>query len=145
MKTIREVKINIESVIESLDARGLVEGDAERTASECSGFLHYDGDTALITYTETNEGAELYSEIIYSDGAITVKRKGAIVSELFFKEGEVHRSVYEMPPYRFDAEVKTRRVRVSLTDMGGNIDIFYNMKIGGAERSARMKIWIKTV
>lgn len=145
MKTIREVKIKIESLIETLDASGLTEGDAEKTVSECSGFLHYNGGDAHLSYRECSEGGDTYSDIDCKDGRVTVRRKGAIVSELVFVEGETHRSVYSVPPYKFDAEVRTRRVRFDLTDTGGIIDILYNMKIGGAERSARMKIWIKTV
>jgi uncharacterized beta-barrel protein YwiB (DUF1934 family) len=41
--------------------------------------------------------------------------------------------------------VKTRRIKASFTDEGGELSLFYNMKIGGAEKNARMRIWIKTL
>ena len=145
MPKIKEARIKIESVIENVGPSGLPEGDAERTVSETSGFIHYTDEGILLTYSEENEGAVVYSDISYSDGEVWVKRRGALVSELFFKEGVEHSSLYEVPPYKFDATVKTRRIKASFTEDGGELSLFYNMKIGGADKSARMRIWISTV
>lgn len=145
MTVINEVKIKIESVIENLDASGFPEGDAERSISECEGFLRYCDGEAVITYSESGEGGSVSSEIKYRDKEASVKRTGAIESELYFKEGVTHSSLYSIPPYKFDASVTTRKIRASLTEFGGTLDLFYNMKIGGAEKSARMKIWIQTI
>lgn len=142
MTVINEVNIKIESTIENLDAAGLPEGDVERNTSEVSGFLRFSDGEAVLTYTEENEGGRALSEIVCKDGGITVCRKGAIESELYFKEGESHTSIYSVPPYKFDATVTAKRVRADLSADGGKIDLLYNMKIGGAEKSARMKIWI---
>lgn len=142
MTTIKEVKLKIESVIENLDSAGLPEGDAERNQSVAEGFLRYNDGEATLTYREESEGGVADSEIYIKDGGITVKRMGAIESTLYFKEGETHTSVYSVPPYKFDAQVYTRKVRIDLGNDGGKIDLFYNMKIGGAEKNARMKIWI---
>ena len=142
MTKISEVKIKIESTIENLSAAGLPEGDAERTSSICDGFYRFSDGEISLTYAEENEGGRAESEIIFKDGGVTVYRKGAIESELYFKEGESHSSIYSVPPYKFDATVTARRVRVNLDAEGGTIDLLYNMKIGGAEKSTRMKIWI---
>ena len=145
MTVIYEVKIKIESVIENLDSSGLPDGEAERSVSECDGFLRYSEDEAVITYSESGEGGNVSSTIIYKEGEATVKRTGAIESELCFKEGVTHQSIYCVQPYKFDATVYTRKIRASISEMGGTLDLFYNMKIGGAEKSARMKIWIQTI
>lgn len=139
---LKRVNLKIESVIDNLDSAGLTEGESERNVSESVGSLLISGEDVRITYKEKTEGGESESEIICSGGGVTVRRRGAIESELYFKEGETHQSVYSVPPYKFDAEVKTRRVRIELSETGGRIDLFYNMKIGGAEKAARMKIWI---
>ena len=143
MTVIKEVKIKIESVIENLNSSGLVDGEAERNVNECEGFLRYSDGEAVITYSESGESGSVTSENKYKDGEATVKRSGAIDSELYFKEGVTHRSIYSVVPYKFDAEVHTRRIRASLGECGGTLDLFYNMKIGGADKSARMKIWIQ--
>ena len=145
MTVINGVKIKIESSIENLDASGLPEGEIERNVSECDGFLRYSDGEAEITYSESGESGNVSSEIRYKDGEVTVKRTGAIESELRFKEGEIHNSLYSVVPYQFDAQVYTRKIRASLNESGGTLDLFYNMKIGGAEKSARMKIWIQTI
>ncbi len=137
-----DAKIKIESTLENLDASGLPEGDAERNVSEASGSYSFSDGEATLCYVEENEGGRAESEIILKDGGVTVKRRGAIESELYFKEGESHSSIYSVPPYKFDAIVTARRVRVELDEYGGVITLIYNMKIGGADKSARMKIWI---
>ena len=139
---LKRVNLKIESVIDNLDSAGLPDGESERSVSEAIGSLRVCGEDVRITYKEKSEGGESESEIVCSGGGVTVRRRGAIESELYFKEGETHQSVYSVPPYKFDAEIKTRRVRIDLNEEGGRIDLFYNMKIGGAEKSAKMKIWI---
>jgi uncharacterized beta-barrel protein YwiB (DUF1934 family) len=59
-----------------------------------------------------------------------------------FREGESHSSIYRIPPYRFDCEVLAKRVDVELRPTDGKINLVYNMKIGGAEKSAIMRICI---
>ena len=142
MPKIIDVKLIIESSIENLDENGLSVGDIEKTVSEAQGRYKFSEQSVILLYHEKSDGGDIRSEISYKDGVLTVKRSGAIESCLQFKEGESHRSIYSIPPYQFDAEVKARRIRVGLDENGGAIDLIYNMKIGGAEKSARMKIWI---
>lgn len=139
---LKRVKLKIESAIDNLSPVGLPEGECEKSVSECLGSLRINDGVISVTYTEQSEGGEIRSEIVCREGVVTVRRSGAIESEMCFTEGEIHRSVYSIPPYRFDAEVKAKRVRTELTEDGGSIDLIYNMRIGGAEKSARMKIWI---
>ena len=141
---IKEAKIRLESVIENLDASGLPEGDAERTESSGVGYYHFDKDRILITYCEDTEGGRLTSEIAVSGGAVRVKRSGAIVSDMEIREGSTDCSVYSIPPYKFDMQVVGKRVVCELDERGGKISLRYGMRVGGAEKSAGMKIWIQT-
>ena len=129
-------------MIDNLNSDGLPEGEPERAISECLGSLRISDGRISITYTENTEGGSIRSEIVCLDGQVWVSRTGAIESDLCFIEGEIHRSVYSIPPYKFDAEVKTKRVRIDMNEDGGKIDLLYNMTVGGAEKAARMKIWI---
>lgn len=142
MPTFREVKIKIESRIDELDSAGLVMGEPERTVTDALGYFRF-GDGATLTYTENGEGGEVSSEIEVSGDTVTVKRTGAIVSTLVFRQGEEHGSVYSVPPYRFDVTVRARRVRTELQSEGGAIDVLYDMNIGGADKAVRMRIWIQ--
>lgn len=142
---VKEVNVKVLSVIESLDTAGLSCSDEEKTESSCVGYFHIYGDGAfLLTYAEKNEDQQVTTELKYENDTVTVKRYGSIESNMTFKEGTKDLSVYKIPPYSFDAEIFTKKIRASLSEDGGNIDLYYNMKIGGAERRARMKIWIST-
>ena len=139
---IKRVKLKIESTIDNLSPTGLPEGDPEKSVSECIGSLRITDGRISVTYTEKSEGGEIRTQIVCLDGQVTVSREGAIESELCFIEGETHNSIYSIPPYRFDASVKTTRVRLDVNENEGSIDLLYNMTVGGAEKAARMKIWI---
>jgi uncharacterized beta-barrel protein YwiB (DUF1934 family) len=139
---ISRVKIKIESIIDNLDESGLADGESEKNVTMVDGIYHYDGSGARISYKEENEGGKSESEILVFSDSVKVSRHGAIESVLFFREGETNSSIYQIPPYRFDAEVTARRVTIELGPTGGRINLVYNMKIGGAEKSAIMRIWI---
>ena len=139
---ISRVKIKIESVIDNLDDAGLPAGESEKSVSLADGVYRYAGDGARISYKESLDGGECENEILVFSDSVTVRRHGAIISDLHFKEGESQSSVYQIPPYRFDCEVMAKRVAVDLCATGGKINLVYNMKIGGAEKSAIMRIWI---
>lgn len=139
---LKKLKIRIESTITDLDGTGLPEGESEKSVSETEATYRYSEGDIRIRYKEESEGNVSETEIVCREGWVTVKREGAIVSNLYFKEGESQKSIYSIPPYNFDAEVLAKRVRVSLNEDGGNISLIYNMKIGGADKSAVMKIWI---
>ena len=139
---INRVKVKIESSIEDLNDAGLPEGDIERDTVEADGFYRYDGGDIHLSYSEEREGGRIRTEIISVGGGVRVVRSGAVDSNMYFSEGESHSSIYTVPPYSLDATVYTRRIRLELDSEGGRIDLLYNIKIGGADRSARMKIWI---
>lgn len=140
MAFIKEKKFRISSVIENLDSKGLALSDTEKTEIVAAGFLKINGGALEISYTEQTEGGRVVSDIIISDSAVDVKRRGAVESDMHFEEGVCHKSLYSVVPYSFDSEVITRKIRNNMTRDGGKIDIFYNMKIGGAEKSIKMRI-----
>ena len=142
MKEVMEAKIKISSTISELDSSGLTVGNEENTESECIGFYHFFEDKILMTYSEDTEGGRITSEIELIDNVVTVRRTGALVSELKFEEDKTHSSIYRIPPYSFDALVTTRKIRRNLSRDGGSLDLHYKMTIGGADKAARMKIWI---
>ena len=139
---LKRVSLKIESVIDNLTPEGLPEGEAEKSVTQSVGTLRISDGRTSLTYTESTEQGEIRTMIVCLGGQVSVSREGAIVSELCFTEGETHRSIYEIPPFKFDADVRAKRVRVNITESEGLIDLLYNMTIGGAEKAARMRIWI---
>ena len=134
------VTVKVSAEIENFD-NGTRE--VERTESLNQGFLHiYDDGTALVTYSEKTDGGSLTTEISVKGDTVTVSRSGAIESKMEFCQGKTHKSVYSIPPYRFDSEVEAEKVDVKIAAEKGRIELKYKMRIGGAERLAAMKIWI---
>ena len=140
MAIIKEMKIRFSSVIENLSPAGLSEGEPEKTETSAEGFFYIYEDRYEISFRENTEGGTVFSDIVARENEITLKRRGAIVCDMRFSEGERDSSLYQVPPYSFDAEIFTKKTRNQLTRDGGGVTIFYTMKIGGAEKSVRMKI-----
>lgn len=140
MKEILEKKFKISSVIENLSKSGLTEGDAEKTEIIPDCFMKIEDGEYTITYSEKAEGGDVYSDITVNETSVKVVRRGAIESDMLFSEGTSHKSLYKVTPYSFDMEITTSKIRNNLTRDGGSVQIFYKMKIGGADKAVRMKI-----
>ena len=140
MGIIKEKRFKISSVIENLTPEGLVEGEAEKTEITIDGFLKIVDEGFEISYVELTEGGRVASDIKITENTVDVKRRGAVDSDMYFETGVTHKSLYTVTPYSFDSEITTKKIRNNMTRDGGRIDIFYNMKIGGAGKSVRMRI-----
>ena len=140
MAIIKEADIRFSSVIENLSPSGLPDGESEKTETRAEGFLYIHDDRYEISFRENTEGGAVFSDITARDSEIILKRRGAIISDMRFSEGEADKSLYQVPPYSFDAEIYTKKIRNELSKDGGKISIFYTMKIGGADKNIRMKI-----
>lgn len=137
----KKVKIEIESLIEELDDSGLVESsDKTRTVSE--GIMKNEGSKIRLTYTEKSENASIESEISVSESEVTVSRRGGAEYDFIFREGEKTDALYSIPPYSFDAEIYTRRIRNALCEGVGEITLIYDMTLGGARKRTKMKILV---
>lgn len=145
-RMLKKANLNIRSDIENLDFAGLAEGDAETSRSTVSSTFLAQGGEYRMSYSESTEGGALHSDIrVSADGAVTVARRGAIESVLLFENGKEFNTVYTVPPYKFDMQVKTLRLRTSLSNEGGTIDILYLMTVGGASKRCRMSIGVEVV
>ena len=131
MAIIKEKKIKITSTIENLNENGISDGSPERTESVCEGFLKISDTELLLTYSESTEGGKIVSDISITKEGVKVTRRGAVRSDMYF---------YEVSPYTFDVIVYTRKIRNNITKDGGRLDIYYDMKIGGADKNVIMKI-----
>ena len=137
----KRVKIEIESLIEELDEAGLVESaDKTRTVSE--GKMESDGSKILLTYTEESENEKINSKVSVKEGEVTVSRRGGAEYDFIFREGERTSALYSIPPYSFDAEIYTKRIRSTLGESGGEVSLIYEMTLGGAKKRTKMKILV---
>ena len=137
---IRDVRISLKSIIDNLSDTGLPSDECEVSESSALGTLTVSERGALISFTEESEGGEVRTKIEMLGGRIRVCRHGAIESDLHFTEGVAHTSLYGAPPYTFDMSIFTRKIRGSMTEDGGEVNIFYDMEIGGAKKSIKMTL-----
>lgn len=141
MAFVKEVCVAVKSVIQNLED-GLPYGEDEVTEGVAFGFMKTTEDGFFLTYSEEGEDGRTVSDITTEGARVTVRRRGSVLSEMIFAEGEEHTSIYEVTPYRFDMRVKTTKIRNTLTLGGGGLDLFYKMEVGGAEKSVRLRLVI---
>lgn len=95
------------------------------------------------TLTATGEGGLLLS---YQESALTglegttttfevrgpqviLSRTGSVNSQMVFEEGKQHTSLYETPFGELAIDIQTSRLRHSLTEQGGLMDLRYSISV----------------
>lgn len=140
MRLIKKVRIEMFSEISNLTESLLPDGEPEISrAAACGELIVSDGAT-LIRCPVAADGGEILYEIEIKEGSARVKESGAVSADFLLREGAWHDSVYEVGGYKFDMSVRLRKMRNGITDGGGRLDLFYDMTVGGAGKSVRMKI-----
>lgn len=98
------------------------------------------------TLTPTGEGGLLLS---YQESALTglegttttfevrgpqviLSRTGSVNSQMVFEEGKQHTSLYETPFGELAIDIQTSRLRHSLTERGGLMDLRYSISVDQA-------------
>ena len=132
--------IKITSTIDELDDNGLIESTEKNEEAYEANLTEWGMRSYTISYHEKGEDKEVDTLITIKGDEITVKRDGSISSEFIFKEKYTHKAVYSIPPFSFDAEIFTKKIRGGITALGGELTIIYDMTVGGAKKSIRMKI-----
>ena len=62
-------------------------------------------------------------------GVITLRRKGPLSSEMVFREGQFHESLYQMEFGALMITVCASKVQYNISDNGGTIDLTYAIEI----------------
>jgi len=63
------------------------------------------------------------------DGMITLRRSGKLNSQMVFREGVSHESLYQMEFGALMMTVCAQRISAELNDEGGNVDLIYSIQI----------------
>ena len=135
----KNFKLHIRSSIWELDGEGNRIGSAEISESCYDAKVSLEGGV-IARFDEVTEGGRICSEISFLPDEVTVKKSGAIESRMVFRSGECYSSLYRIPPYSFDMQIATKALKCSVTPSGGEATVLYRMEIGGAAKSASMKI-----
>ena len=135
---------NINSVIDNLDDFGAPTGEPEISSTTANGEVTLDSGTVTMFYKEKNEDTVTSTRIeVREDGSVMLRRMGGIVSDMLFIEGKEMKTLYQIPPYKFDMTLSTKKIRSNLSSDGGELQLIYSMNVGGGQKNARMKITYK--
>lgn len=137
--TDKEVRLILRSVIQNLTEDGTPDGAPEQTRLTLPGRLCAEGDAVILTYEEPGEGGTIHCRVTLRGDTVVVRRQGAVMCEMVFSPEE-YRGIYEVPPYRFDMTVRTRKIRAALTPEGGELDLFYSLTVGGAPKHVHLHL-----
>ena len=132
--------LTVNSVIDNLSDTGLPEGDPEINIFTTDGALRVIDGGFLITFSEEQDGGRADTNLYVYESGVRLVKSGAITSEMCFAEGEVYNTLYCVGPYSFDMTVRTKKIRNTVTECGGDLQLIYTMNVGGQEKNVRMKI-----
>lgn len=140
----KKIRINIESTVEDLDDAELTVS-SDKTHAEALGVMEENDGTVSVSYSQTEEGLTSNSRVTVKGESVEVNRSGDAEYSFVFTEGKTTGSLYTVPPYSFDTEIYTRRIRKALTPTGIDITLIYDMTIGGAKKKTTMKIKVSEI
>lgn len=141
-----KAELSTHSVIENLNDAGLTDGEPEIYISTQHAELRAENGALHLCYTEKDGENKTDCHLtLYQDGRVSLSRRGAVVSDILFEEGQICNTVYGIPPYRFDMSVKTKRIRTTLTEAGGELRLLYSMNVGGQQKNVRMKLTVRVL
>ena len=135
--------LTVNSVIDNLSDAGLPDGEPEINIFTTDGALSVYDSGYLLRFTEVQDGGEAHTNLYITKENVRLVKSGTITSEMRFSEGEIFNTLYCVGPYSFDMSVRTKKIRNSLTDEGGEIQLIYSMNVGGQKKNVRMKISAK--
>lgn len=134
------LKLTVNSVIDNLDDSGLPDGDPEINIFTTDGVLTMSEGGQRISFLESSDAGEISTALYVRGGKVTLKKRGAIESDMTFIEGEETNTLYSVGPYSFDMAIITKRIRNTLSEEGGELALLYAMDVGGQKKNVRMKI-----
>lgn len=107
------------------------EQEAEEIELVTEGELEQEGDGWKITYEESDLTglAGVTTNFLVQPGVITLRRKGPLSSEMVFREGVFHDSLYQMEFGTLMITVCASKVVYDLSCRGGTIDLTYAIEI----------------
>ena len=138
-----QLSLTVHSVIDNLSDSGLPDGDPEISIFTTDGTLLIAEKGIKLAFTERSESDSSTSTLFVKDGDVRLFKRGAIEVDMHFSEGETSRTLYRVGPYTFDMDISTKKIRCSLDERGGELQLIYSMNVGGQEKNVRMKITAK--
>lgn len=98
------------------------------------GTLEHEKNVWVITYEESDLTglAGVTTAFRIGPRGVALKRTGRLQSQMIFREGVRHESLYQMEFGALMIAVQAQKIRSDLTETGGTVDITYTIEIENA-------------
>lgn len=95
------------------------------------GVMQWEGDCCTLSYLETElTGMGSTKTIIQIVGEeVTMMREGEVYSQMVFRQGKRHLSVYRTPYGEMTIGVHARHVLVDMDENGGDLELDYDIEM----------------
>ena len=123
----------MKDVIIDINSRfNLEEEEEDQLQFTTDGFYLLEGDTACISYFETEvtgmEGTR--TSLFVMPDQVVVDREGTVTSRMVFREGLQTSFLYQTPYGETTLGMRTRRIHQDISPEGGRVDIEYVVDLG---------------
>lgn len=112
-----------------------IDGQPEAVELITQGEYHKEGNEYFAEYEESEiSGMEGTKTIMKIDkDTLRIVRNGTTTSDLMFKKGTDHVSLYDTPFGTLEVMIKPRKVDIDINDEGGNVKLEYKMEAFGLD------------
>jgi len=116
----------------------MFEDDSEKLDIFTEGMLTYSDGRISVSYNETEltgmEGTTTTITFMTDEpGIITMLRTGSVYTALTLEEGHRHICVYKAQGVPFELYTNAKRIRNSVTEDGGTLELIYTVETSGAD------------
>lgn len=121
-----------DNVIISIVGKQINDNGPDEMELVTAGQLVQDGQGGVtVSYQETElTGLEGTTTVVKVEGGrVTLLREGTVNSQMVFEEGRRHLSMYETPYGSLSVGINTRRMKSTLGESGGELEIDYAIEI----------------
>ena len=120
-----------DNVIISIKGKHVNENGPDEMELVTEGRLICNDKGVLVSYQETElTGLQGTTTMLRINGpVVTLLREGTVNSQMVFEEGRRHLSMYETPYGSMSVGINTRRVKNTISETGGDLEIDYAIEI----------------
>ena len=120
-----------DNVIISIKGKQVNENGPDEMELVTEGRMICNDKGVLVSYQETElTGLQGTTTMLRINGpVVTLLREGTVNSQMVFEEGRRHLSMYETPYGAMSVGINTRRVKNTIGEFGGDLEIDYAIEI----------------
>ena len=120
-----------DNVIISIKGKQVNENGPDEMELVTEGRMICNDKGVLVSYQETElTGLQGTTTMLRINGpVVTLLREGTVNSQMVFEEGRRHLSMYETPYGSMSVGINTRRVKNTICENGGDLEIDYAIEI----------------